>query len=359
MNESFEFFRSHPVGFLSDTPVPGAGIAISSRVRLARNLNDYPFPQHCPAGMKKEICSTVLAAVKKLPVFSPRKEAMYFDLQTLDEHQKAVLLERRLASKELLANGEGSMLIVSADERSGIMVNEEDQLRIQCIAPGFTLSQLLCGINKIDDKLAGLLDFAYDSRLGYLTACPSNTGTGLRASVMLHLPGLMMTEEILPTIEGASKLHLAVRGLRGEGSKNSGSFFQISNQFTLGIDENESVELLSNAITRIIEAEKSARMRLLESNRTTLYDRIGRAYGTLKYCYSISLDEAFNAISLLRLGVELGMFNAVDLPLINFLQIAIQPGHLDCHISQDGPDCGCDIRRAILCRSKLRPRQGK
>jgi protein arginine kinase len=355
MIDCFEFFKSHPVGFLSDTPVPGNGIAISSRVRLARNLNDYPFPQHCPVGLKKEICSTVLAAAKKLPVFSPRKGAMYFDLQQLDEHQRAILLERRLASKEFLVNRDGSLLIVSADERSGIMVNEEDQLRIQCIAPGFTLSQLLCGINKIDDKLAEHLDFAYDSRYGYLTACPSNAGTGLRASVMLHLPALMMTEEMLPTIEGASKLHLAVRGLRGEGSKNSGCFFQISNQFTMGIDENESVELLSNAITRIIEAEKSARMRLLESNRTTLYDRIGRAYGSMKYCYNISLDEAFDILSLLRLGVELGLFNAIDLPLINFLQIAIQPGHLDCHISQDGTDCSCDIKRAMLCRNKMRP----
>ena len=358
MNKYFEFFNSHPVGFLSDDPVTGSGIAISSRVRLARNLNDYPFPQHCPVELKKEICGTVLEAAKKLPVFSPRKGAMYFELQKLDEHQKAVLLERRLASKEFLANGDGSLLIVSSDERAGIMVNEEDQLRIQCIAPGFTLPQLLCGINKIDDKLSEHLDFAYDSRYGYLTACPSNAGTGLRASVMLHLPGLMMTEEIIPTIEGASKLHLAVRGLRGEGSNNSGCFFQISNQFTLGINENESVELLSNAITRIIEAEKAARRRLLESSKTTLYDRIGRAYGTLKYCYTVSLDEAFNILSLLRLGADLGLFNAIDIPLVNFLQIAIQPGHLECNISHDGTDCSCDVKRAILCRNKLRPRQG-
>ena len=342
----------NPVCFLSDTPAPGDGIAISSRIRLARNLEGYPFPCNMPEALKKEVCATVRAAAVKSRVF-PAKSAYFIYPDELPENELEILVERRLASIDFVKNPKGTLLIISPDEHLGIMVNEEDQIRMQCIAPGFALDMLWKKISAADDKLNSHLSYACDGKYGFLTACPSNTGTGLRASVMLHLPGLAATGLLAPTLEGIGQLHLAVRGLRGEGSKNHGNLFQISNQYTLGISEEESISALKAAVIRLIEGEKSARMKLFDSKRTMLFDRVGRAYGMLKYAHNLPLDEAFYAISCLRLGVDLGMFNAVDTATVNRLQIAVQPGHLGCQ-SENGEFSGnCDERRAWLCRTIL------
>ena len=342
----------NPVCFLSDTPVRGDGIAICSRIRLARNLDGYPFPCNAPEALKKEICALTRSAAVKSRLF-PAKSAFFFTPESMSENELSILVERRLASIDFIRNPPGTLLIVSPDEHSSIMVNEEDHLRIQCIAPGFALEELWEKISSIDDKLNTQLTFACDAKYGFLTSCPSNTGTGMRASVMLHLPALVATGVIAPTLEGIGQLHLAVRGLRGEGSKNHGNLFQISNQYTLGINEQESISALNAAIVRLIEGEKNAREKLLENKRTMLFDKVGRAYGTLKYARNLPLDEAFYAISCLRLGVDLGMFNAVDIATINRLQIAVQPGHLGCQIENSHIQESCDEKRAWLCRNIL------
>ena len=339
----------NPVTFLADTQVQGDGIAISSRIRLARNLDGYPFPCNAPAALKKEICAAVRSAAVKSRIF-PAKSAYFFYPENLTEIERQILIERRLASVDFIRNPQGTLLIVSTDEQTSIMVNEEDQLRIQCIAPGFSLNELWKKISHTDDKLNANLNYACDEKYGYLTACPSNTGTGLRASVMLHLPALTVTGLIAPTLDGIAQLHLAVRGLRGEGSKNHGNLFQISNQYTLGLNEEESISALSKAITRLIDGEKAARHKLLETKRNMLFDKVGRAYGMLKYAHVLPLDEAFYAISCLRLGVDLGMFNTVDTATVNRLQIAVQPGHLGCDNSEEE----CDEKRAAICRTILK-----
>ena len=353
MNNAVAKLVNQPVCFLSDTPVPGDGIAISSRIRLARNLNGYPFPCNASVPLKKEISAIVKDAAVKSRCF-PAKSSCFFDLEELDENDKQILLERRLASKEFIQNPHGAYLIASADESSSVMVNEEDHLRIQCITPGFQLDKLWKKISAVDDKLNSKLDYACDAKLGYLTACPSNTGTGMRASVMLHLPALVISGLMAPTLEGIKQLNLTIRGLRGEGSKNQGNLFQISNQHTLGISEEQSIADLSEAIVRIIECEKDAREKLMESKRTLVYDNTGRAYGCMKYGYSMQLDEGFYILSCLRLGVDLGLFNAVDISLVNKLQIAIQPGHLGCQAIENFNSDNCNERRAFLCRMLLR-----
>lgn len=344
---------SRPAGFLSDVPVPGDGIAISSRIRLARNLSGYPFPCNASAALKREVAALVMEAAAKSRCF-PEKSSMFFPLSSLGANDLLILLERRLASREFISAPDGAVLITTSDERLSVMVNEEDQLRIQAVMPGFQLGKLWKKISSADDKLGANLSYAWDEKFGFLTACPSNTGTGLRASVMLHLPALVITGLISPTLEGIKQLNLAVRGLRGEGTKNHGNLFQISNQRTLGVSEEQSISELSEAIVRIIEGEKEARRKIMESKRTLVYDKAGRAYGCLKYGYSLPLDEAFYLLSCLRLGVNLGLFNAVDIPLINKMQLAIQPGHLGCMMSEKTTPDDCDERRAMVCRTLLK-----
>ena len=343
----------NPVCFLSDTQVNGDGIAVSSRIRLARNLEGYPFPCNAPEAIKKEICATVRSAAVKSRLF-PAKSAYFIYPEKLQETELEILVERRLASVDFVRNTSGTLLIVSPDEHSSIMVNEEDQLRIQYLAPGLALDELWTKISAVDDKLNKFLNYACDAKYGFLTSCPSNAGTGLRASVMLHLPALVATGLIAPTLDGINQLHLAVRGLRGEGSKNHGNLFQISNQYTLGLNEKESISELNAAIIRLIEGEKAARQKLLDSKRTMLFDKVGRAYGMLRYAHNLPLDEAFYAVSCIRLGVDMGMFNAVDIATVNHLQIAIQPGHLGCQLENSRSDELCDEKRAFLCRSILK-----
>ena len=352
-SDSIAKLMQNPVCFLSSAPETGDGIAISSRIRLARNLDGYPFPCNTPVALKKEVASMVRSAAVKSRLF-PAKSAYFFYPEELNETERQILLERRLASTQFIENPEGTLLIASPDESCSIMVNEEDQLRIQCMAPGFVPDQLWQKISDIDTKLNNFIDYACHPKYGYLTACASNTGTGLRASVMLHLPALVATGLINPTLEGINQLRLAVRGLRGEGSKNHGNLFQISNQYTLGITEEQSISALKAAITRLIDGEKRARERLFSSNRNMLFDKIGRAYGILKYSYHLPLDEAFYALSCLRLGVDLGMFNAIDIAKVNTLQIALQPGHLGCKIENNCTSSDCDERRAFFCRSILK-----
>ena len=345
---------AHPVSFL-DNAGPSGDIAVSTRIRLARNLAGHQFPCSASETEKIAVCDIITDAVLTNHILDFDGECRDFDLASLSENDRAILLERRLASQEFI-NGDscGKHLLVCPLERCSIMVNEEDQIRMQSIRPGFQLNEVYEEINAIDDALSCQLDYAFDERLGFLTSCPTNVGTGMRASVMLHLPGLVLTGQIAPTIQGINKLNLAVRGIFGEGSENLGNLFQISNQSTLGESEEKTIANLAAVINQLIFHEKRARQTLLDKDRYNLLDYVGRAYGTLRHSYKISSEEALKHLSGVRLGVDLGFFTAVDIAKVNELFIAIGPAHLQKSAGSPISSSERDILRAKLCRDKIK-----
>ena len=348
---SVDQLLKNPVSFLDDSG-PDDDIAISSRIRLARNLKGFPFPSAASAQDLQDISSVVTAAVKASDALDG-KDVMCFLPENLSEIDRKLLLERRLVSPDFIRTPQYRTLFVCGGENCSLMVNEEDQLRIQTIRPGFQLQEVWKHISKIDDALGKHLDYAFDDRLGFLTSCPTNVGTGMRASVMLHLPGLVLTDQIASTVHGIGKLHLAVRGIFGEGSDNCGNLFQISNQCTLGESESKIIEGLTSVIKQLILQEKHARRKLLDNDRYAILDNVGRSYGLLRHSYKISFKEAMNCLSGLRIGVDMGLFTSLDIHKVNELFIAIGSAHL-CKTHQgEYSETEIDILRAECCRKLL------
>ena len=342
---------NNPVNFLADS-APGGPVVISSRIRLARNLGEFNFPTAASADESKVITESVLTALERSRALG--SGARKFMIEQLDELDREILFERHLVSRELLAGGSYEAVCVSADESLSVMINEEDHLRMQVILPGFQLHQAWQRIDKLDDQLSCELDFAYDPVLGYLTCCPSNLGTGLRVSVMLHLPALTMTRQIKQLERGLGKLGLTVRGMFGEGSENLGNFYQISNQSTLGESETEIIERLSKVIDEVINHEESVRGQLLQHDRNRLLDAVGRSYGLLRHSYILSSKEAFNSLSGLRLGVDMKMFNSVNIHTVNELFTAISPAHLQKKAGRVLDNQERDVFRSEVVRSQLK-----
>lgn len=338
------------VGWLADSG-PEDDIAISTRIRLARNLVEAPFPIAADKDSLYGVRDTVSAAVGESGVITTPLE---FDMEHLSELDRKALLERRLISREFLQGRPGSSLVVDADEALGVMINEEDHLRIQALRPGFQLKEVWAQINELDDALSHRLPFAFDKGLGFLTSCPTNVGTGMRSSVMLHLPGLALSGQVNAVIQGVNKLGLAVRGFFGEGTENLGNLYQISNQSTLGETEEQILERLGAVITQIIAHEKSARATLMDKRQNFLLNHVGRAYGILKHAYLISSEESINSLSALRLGVDMGMFSSVDIRTVNELFILVQPAHLQRHAEKELDSEGRDSVRATIIRERLR-----
>ena len=305
-------------------------IVISSRVRLARNLAKMPFPGWAKKSERIRILEEIKPEVEVLPEMS---NSFSQQLNELSATEKQVLVERHLISREHAAKGMGSAVVINAAQTLSIMVNEEDHLRMQAITCGFDLPQTFQLIDRIDTMLESQLDFAFDEELGYLTACPTNVGTGMRASAMVHLPGLVLSEQINQVVNSVNKIGLAVRGLYGEGTEAMGNLFQVSNQTTLGEKEDQIIDRLNKVIETLIQRENQARTNLLDTRRTMLMDQVGRAYGILNYSYSISSKEALNLLSVLRLGIDLGFFPEQGRTIINKLLLDTQPAHLQ-HVSQ-------------------------
>ncbi len=265
-----------------------------------------------------------------------------------------MLVERHLISREHAAKGIGSAVIMNRQQTLSIMVNEEDHLRMQAIRCGFQLKNAYKLINKVDSALEENLEFAYNPQLGYLTACPTNVGTGMRASAMLHLPALVLDDKINQVVQAVNKIGLAVRGLYGEGTEAMGNLFQVSNQTTLGEKEEDIINRLSKVIEQVIEHEQTARENLLEKKRTTLIDQIGRAYGVLGNAFSMTSKEALNFLSFIRLGVDLGFFPA-DLRFpADELFMETQPAHLQKGSQQKLSAEERDALRADIMRAKLK-----
>ncbi len=325
-------------------------VVLTSRVRLARNLSGEPFPGWAKKGERIEVLEKVRAEIEGLPGM---KGAFSHGLEELSSVQKQVLVERHLISREQAARGEGSATIVNRKQTFSLMLNEEDHLRMQCIRAGLNLSKAFSQLSGLEDDLSETVPFAFDSRLGYLTACPTNVGTGMRASAMLHLPGLVLADEVGPTLQGVARLRLAVRGFYGEGTESLSNLFQVSNQSTLGESEDEIISRLERVIRDVEIHELNARQRLMESDSEMILDRVGRAYGVLKYSHVITSKEALNLLSLLRLGAELGFFEKSLRRVCDLLLMDIQPAHLQLHAGSKLDAETRDSIRAEIIRGRL------
>jgi protein arginine kinase len=330
---------------------PHDRIVMSSRVRLARNVNDAAFPGWAKKPERIKILETIRPAIESLPEMRDSFSEAMDNLGALD---KQILVERHLISREHAAKGAGSGLVVNRDETFCVMINEEDHLRMQALRPGLQLKQAWSAVDHLDSELEKKLDYAFNNELGYLTACPTNLGTGIRGSAMLHLPGLVLAEQINPIIQSVNKLGLAVRGLYGEGTEALGNVFQVSNQMTLGETETSIVERLEKVLLQIIEHEENARQMLLEKKPKSVYNHIGRAYGILANAHSISSKEAMNLLSLLRLGMDLGLFPGAERPLVDELFLTTQPAHLQRRLSDKLSAEERDLIRADMVRERLK-----
>jgi protein arginine kinase len=330
---------------------PNDRIVMSSRVRLARNLRDSSFPGWAKKPERVKILETVMPAVSALPEMADSFAEAMDNLTALD---KQVLVERHLISREHAAKNVGSGIVLNREESFCVMINEEDHLRMQALRPGFQIREAWNAIDRLDSALEKKLNFAFDDELGYLTACPTNLGTGIRVSAMLHLPGLVLAEQINPIIQSVNKLGLAVRGLYGEGTEALGNVFQVSNQMTLGETETAIVERLEKVLSQIIEHEENARQSLMEKKPKTVFNHIGRAYGILANAHSISSKEAMNLLSLLRLGIDIGSFPGTDRALVDELFLTTQPAHLQKRISDKLSAEERDLLRADMVRERLK-----
>ena len=327
-------------------------IVMSSRVRLARNLKDASFPGWAKKPERIRVLELIRPAIQALPEM---KEAFAEAMDNLSSLDKQILVERHLISREHAAKSGGSGLVLNREESLCFMINEEDHLRMQALRPGLQLRQAWTAIDQADSALEKKLEYAFSPELGYLTACPTNLGTGIRVSAMLHLPGLVLAEQINPIIQSVNKLGLAVRGLYGEGTEALGNVFQVSNQMTLGETESVIVERLEKVLAQIIEHEENARATLLEKKPKMVYNHIGRAYGILANAHSISSKETMNLLSLMRLGVDMALFPGVDRSLVDELFILTQPAHLQKQHSEKLSAEERDLLRADMVRERLKP----
>ncbi len=335
---------------LTDTASSKCAIVLMTRIRLARNLAGKPFPGWARPSQRDAIMETCRDAVASAPQM---KRSLNIGVSDLTDLQKQILVERHLISRELSGSKSGSGVVISKDQTLSVMVNEEDHLRIQVLRAGFQLKKLWNNINDFDTGLEEKLDYAFSPTLGYLTACPTNLGTAMRASAMMHLPALVISNQMEKVVRAVNQLGMVVRGLFGEGSDASGSIFQISNQTTLGESEEEIIRRLNSVLNSIVEHEMNARQRLIESDASKVFDKIGRAFGILQNSHLLSSSEAMNLLSLLRLGVDLGVFPDESRAAIDRLFIEAQPGHIVLLSKQELESNQRDALRAERLRTEF------
>lgn len=350
---SIERFLNQAVSSWMNADGPQADIILTSRIRLARNLRDFLFP----TVFTNEEANEVLRKVENImPLLNihPLQDAELLKMDLLQQLQKQVLVEKHLISPNLAEQSIGGACILSPNEEVSIMINEEDHIRIQCILSGLQLQEALELANAVDDQLEEHLDYAFNEVQGYLTSCPTNVGTGLRASVMLHLPGLVMTRQIRQLISSINQLGFTVRGIYGEGSEALGNIFQISNQITLGKSEEDIILDLNNVVGQIVNQERSAREAIVRQSEIQLEDRVYRSLGVLMNSRIIDSKEAANCLSDVRLGIDLGYIKNISRNILNELMILTQPGFLQQYAGGGLRPFERDVRRATLIRERLR-----
>ncbi len=331
---------------------PESDVVVSTRIRLARNLAGIPFTTRAGNAQKAEIEQRVREAVAKSDI-APRLE--YLSVMGLMPLDRLFLVERQLISRELANALEGPRGVAFDDRESvSLMINEEDQLRLQVMRSGLALDIAWDEINRIDDMIEAHLTYAFHEQFGYLTACPTNVGTGMRASVMLHLPALGITKQIDKAFKALQKINLVVRGLYGEGSRASGDFYQISNQVTLGKSEASALSDIREVITEIMRYERMARSALVREGRQGLQDRVARAVGTLQSATMMTSEETMELLSSVRLGIHLKLLEDVPLLTVNELFLHSQPAHLQKLMGEPLDGEARNAARARYLRSRLR-----
>ncbi|QDH20764.1 protein arginine kinase [Saccharibacillus brassicae] len=344
-------FTEHALSSWMKAEGQDSDIVVSSRVRIARNLRALPFPLVASEEQAEEVRVRLVEAAEQASGELGTLHAIRLD--ELNEIDRQVLVEKHLVSPALANESQEAAVVLSDDESLSIMVNEEDHLRIQCLYSGFQVKRAWERATSVDDVLEAYVDYAFDDRRGYLTSCPTNVGTGLRASVMVHLPALVMTHQIGRVLNAVSQVGLTVRGIYGEGSEAQGNLFQISNQITLGQSEIEIVDNLEGIAAQIIEYERQARSRLVAESKIRLYDRVMRSYGILTHAAIIDGKEAAQRLSDLRLGVDLGWIEKLTTTLLNELTILTQPHFLQKTFGATMNAAEKDMYRAQLIRDKL------
>ena len=333
---------------------PASHLVISTRLRLARNLRHHRFATRSDPAERSEILGEVERAAAGTRALG---HAARFRLDTMEPGDRELLHERHLVSRELAASEPGARarpggaLLVQDD--ASVMVNEEDHLRLQTLRSGFALDSAWERVAGLDRELGGQLPYAFHPEFGYLTSCPTNVGTGLRASVLVHLPGLVLTKEITKILQGLTQVGLTFRGLYGEGSEVVGNLFQLSNQTTLGKSERELLDQLGKLVRRVMEHEERARQVLLRDATSILEDKVWRAFGLLRYARTLSFDETMNLLSGVRLGVGLKLIPNVGLYTLNRLLIFTRPAHLAALQGRALSESEIPVQRAAYVRRLL------
>ncbi len=329
---------------------PQSDAILSTRVRLARNLKGLSFPVR---GLSEELGGVLHRVGNAALGVSAFQGRDLTETGTLSVLERQFLLERHLISYELASAGRHSGLVFAPDEGASIMINEEDHVRVQALRPGLQLDECYRRADQIDDQLEASLEWAFSDDFGYLTACPTNVGTGLRASVLVHLPALVLTRKIKKVLTGVTQVGLAVRGFYGEGTDVIGNFFQISNQITLGEKESQALLNLERVVRQLLEYEEKARDVLLKDAVHQIRDKVMRAVGVLSHAHLMSSQEAIGLASAIRLGITLGLKDLPPVALINEILLSIQPAHLQLMAGREMSSEERNAYRAEMIREKL------
>lgn len=324
-------------------------VVLSSRVRLARNIKGIPFPERASVDEQQKVIDICKNAAE-----NGGAEFTFIDVNAMEDYEKQAIAEQHIISPLMMDDKVKRGLLLNADSSESVLINEEDHLRIQCMAAGMDIESCFKRANRIDDIIEQTADYAFDARLGYLTCCPTNLGTGMRASVMMHLPALTMSGSINSVIDSLGQLGMTVRGIFGEGSKATGNIYQISNQMTLGESEENILERFSQIIAEVIEKERNLRKRIYEADKYRIEDKLMRSFGVLTNAVIMTSGEAMTRLSDVRLGVELGIIKNIDLQKINTVMYEILPGNIVKNYNvKDTTER--DLKRAEIIREILVP----
>ena len=325
-------------------------LVITSRIRLARNIKGMPFSHWASSADLERVATTALEAMRCCSRMQGSDEIAVEELEPPD---RKFLVERYLISRELAEGGLERWVVIDRNEVASVMINEEDHLRLQVLLSGLNVAEAWQRIDTLDDELSRQLEYAFSPKFGYLTACPTNVGSGIRVSVMAHLPGLVMTQEIKKVLGAVTQIGLTVRGFAGEGSEVSGNLFQISNQWTLGYSEEETLDKIERILEQIVEKERQSQELLWSENRALVEDRVFRAYGILSHARVVSTKEALELLSQLRLGLNLGLINGISYSDLNEVIVGLRPAHLQKRVGQILSTAERDVERARLLRTWL------
>lgn len=344
----FSTLVKNPAGWM--TGKQANDVVLTSRIRLARNIAGHAFPGWARKEQRRQIFTEIAETVSGMDFM---QKGFMKELSELSPLEKQLLVEKHLISREQAARSQGSGVLVNRKQSIALMVNEEDHLRIQCIFSGLCLKEAYDLIRETDEALENQLQYAFDGEWGFLTACPTNLGTGMRASAMLHLPALILTEQAEQVFKAVNRMGLAVRGLFGEGTESWGDLFQISNQSTLGESEETIINRLNEIINQVARHERNARLKLQEDEPYGLMDKISKAYGNLLYGFKYDSKSAFADISMIRLGATINLFGQGAITLCDRLMMDIQPAHLQMTEGKELEMEQRDIIRAKIIRHQL------